>query len=67
MKRLTDRCEYEGCSKKAEYLAKGRDDRGGGHPKIGSYCELHAHMVEDEGRPEYTVSCPNCGCGFGVN
>lgn len=64
-------CEYEGCERPATEIAAGRksysecsEKRHGG---VGVYCSVHALMVADEGRPEYTVDCPNCGCAFGVN
>jgi len=58
---VTGTCQYEGCSKEAEEIACGRE-RG-----LGCFCEDHARIVTDEGNPEYTVGCPNCGCQFGVN
>jgi hypothetical protein len=65
------KCEYEGCEELAKYIAAGREARyyneGGGHPGVGLYCAFHSGVVMEEGMPEYTVGCPNCGCGFGVN
>lgn len=62
-------CEYENCDHPATVIACGRNaysDRLG-HPEPGVYCDLHAAKVTDERCPEYVDSCPNCGCGFGVN
>lgn len=65
------KCEYEDCNELAEFLACGRKDRyggeGGGRPGVGVYCGFHSRYVMEEGMPEYTVGCPNCDCGFGVN
>ena len=61
-------CQWKGCDRPATQLACGQDDwQGGGHPTPAMYCEEHAGQVKDEGCPEYTVDCPNCGCRFGVN
>jgi hypothetical protein len=65
-------CEFEvdgiRCSEQAVQMACGK---GGwinnGHPNPGIYCKVHAELVADEGCPEYTDTCPNCGCMFGVN
>lgn len=61
--RKNDKCEYEGCNKKAEILAMGRSK----HPDIGKYCEYHAEQIVDEGFPEYNDCCPNCGLLHGIN
>lgn len=68
------KCAYEGCELSATTLAKGRatqaygvDAVEHGHPNVAMYCEAHAEVVADERAPEYTVSCPHCGCRFGVN
>jgi len=63
--RLSERCEWEDCKKKATTFASGHEDRYEG--RAGSYCDEHAEWIADEGGPEYTASCPNCGCMFGVN
>ncbi len=34
---------------------------------VGPYCQFHGDREADEGGPEYTASCPACGCRFGVN
>jgi len=63
-------CEYEGCDLPATDIACGRREWRDGppsHPEPGVYCEPHASKVTDEGCPEYVDTCPNCGCGFGVN
>lgn len=61
-------CQYEGCTAPATCVAVGRDNtrRKKGHPKIAFYCEIHRECIADEGSPEYTASCPNCGCMFGI-
>lgn len=66
------KCQYEDCEADAEVIACGRehvhysrDDKG--HPEPRVYCLTHGRVVCDEGSPEYTDSCPNCGCLFGVN
>lgn len=59
---MTDQnCEYPECKRKATDLAVGRKTKG------SHFCNAHAELVTDEGSPEYIVSCPLCGCGFGVN
>lgn len=35
--------------------------------EVGKYCDKHAREAVDARNPEYHVSCPNCGCDFGVN
>jgi len=65
---MSTECQYKGCRKKAVVMAGGRDRSGKIHPTgVAHYCEPHAEEVADEGHPEYTVSCPNCECLFGVN
>lgn len=36
-------------------------------PLIGSFCSDHSRELIRRTRPEYIVSCHNCGCIFGVN
>ena len=71
MLRKGQKCEWRGCEEDAVVLACGRKDYWDSgeyrHPKVGVYCMDHSLTVEKEGYPEYTVECPNCGCGFGVN
>lgn len=55
-------CQYPGCDKPATDIAEDRDRN-----VVDFYCDAHADQTVDSGRPEYRVSCPNCGCGFGVN
>lgn len=38
-----------------------------GTKELGKYCDKHARKAVDFHNPEYHVSCPNCGCDFGVN
>jgi hypothetical protein len=66
----TIECHFEGCTKPSEVLACGRELFGpgnAGHPIPARYCKEHADIVTDERSPEYTDTCPNCGCIFGVN
>lgn len=62
-------CCFPGCELPGETLAVGRDEWRGDKKAspMGFYCEIHADSVSDEGSPEYVVSCPCCGCLFGVN
>jgi hypothetical protein len=64
---ITGICEYEGCDRDATAIASGRERYDGkGHWAPGKFCDTHARLVEDEGRPECSAECPNCGCRFGV-
>jgi hypothetical protein len=56
-------CAYENCIEPATTLAYGRTE----HPNPTGYCDEHAAIVTDEDSPEYTVTCRNCHCRFGVN
>lgn len=60
--KISGKCQWDHCDQPATQVAYGRRRR-----EIGVYCEAHADRVIDQDMPEYTVSCPNCGCGFGVN
>ena len=60
-------CQYKGCRRKATALAASRYDTKQHPAGVAHYCEQHADDVVEEGHPEYTVSCPNCECLFGVN
>lgn len=64
-------CQYDGCQLPATHIARGRNHHAAEsaekRPELGVFCETHANVVSDEGVPEYTVSCPNCDCMFGVN
>ncbi len=62
--KLSEKCEYEGCRKKAIGFARGRKPE---HRNVGSYCENHCEVVAEEDSPEYREMCPNCECMFGVN
>jgi hypothetical protein len=68
---VSGQCSFEGCEKPAEFIACGResydDDERPGHPTPACYCREHMAEVIDERSPEYTDTCPNCGCMFGVN
>jgi len=65
--KISGECQMEGCSQRATEIACGRDCDGAGHPIPACYCETHAKQVAHEYHPEYTESCPNCGCRFGIN
>jgi len=56
------RCQYEDCQEEANELVESRKLN-----KVIDTCYKHAKVVVDEGNPEYTVSCPHCGCWIPVN
>jgi hypothetical protein len=61
---IAGQCRYNGCTAAATTTACGRDE----YPREPTpYCEPHARIVGDDGAPEYTEACPNCGCRYGVN
>lgn len=60
-------CAYPDCEERATEIATGRRYMGRDGFPLGYYCRVHAEAVQDQGSPEYTESCPNCGCMFGVN
>lgn len=65
--KIEGKCQYEGCEAAATDIACGRSfGRRKGHG-LGCYCFAHACMVAEEESPEYTNTCPNCGCMSGVN
>lgn len=68
---VSGHCAFEGCEKPAEFLACGeklvRNNEPAGHPTPACYCREHMEDIIDEDCPEYRVTCPNCGCRFGVN
>jgi len=57
------KCQFEGCDKPATDIAAGRHN----YPGVKVYCKIHARIVANDGDPEYTDSCPNCDCMFGIN
>ena len=57
------KCYFEDCKREATTFAKGRV---GEYRGVHKYCEPHAEQVADMDMPEYTTSCPHCGCLFGV-
>jgi len=69
--KISGKCQYKGCNKKATDIACGRTPLGtesvGFHPTPGCYCKEHAYKVQGEDSPEYGAICPNCDCLFGVN
>ncbi len=56
------KCQYPDCNEPATAIADDSEKR-----QVGFYCDAHAEKVADYNSPEYHVSCPNCGCYFGVN
>ena len=58
-----DKCQFEGCRKKATHIASGRNK----YPGVKLYCGTHAYIVADDDNPEYIDCCPNCHCYFGTN
>lgn len=58
----TSKCEIKGCRRKGKEIVYSRD-RG----KVLICCESCADEVEEEGGPEYTHTCENCGCRCGIN
>ena len=57
-----DLCEYADCQNEANYMVFSR--------KLNSvyfYCDYHRDDVLEEGSPEYTDTCMNCGCEQGIN
>lgn len=56
-------CEWDRCLEQAQFVVSGRTR----YPGIRYYCAAHADLVIDDDNPEYTVTCPNCECRFGVN
>jgi hypothetical protein len=66
--RIEGKCQWPGCDRPAEFIVSGRSQYAEEpHPETGCFCAIHAAVVEDEGNPEYTNVCPNCGCRHGVN
>jgi len=61
------KCAYPDCERPATDIATGRRYLGDDGLPLGYYCRVHAEAAQDQGIPEYTESCPNCGCMFGVN
>ena len=55
-------CQYDGCGQPATGITARSDS---GPAKL--YCAKHEAAIIDEKNPEYTVTCPNCTCSFGVN
>ena len=56
-------CQFDGCERDATTIAAGREPV----IHVGVFCDTHAEVVADEGSPEYTYYCANCGCLQGVN
>lgn len=57
-----NRCEAEGCRRKATVIAANSESG-----KVGAFCEPCGDHFAERTNPEYTVNCPNCECHFGVN
>ena len=61
---MRKKCQFEDCKEDAVGMACGRKY----YPKKpNNYCKEHQNIVADDHHPEYQVSCPHCGCRFGVN
>lgn len=57
------RCEYKnGCDKEGTELVYSRHV-----DQVLHACLDHARIIVDEGSPEYTMTCQNCGCFLPVN
>ena len=61
-KRNKGKCKIEGCRKLATHTAYDSKNK-----LIVDCCESHADAIAENEWPEYVVSCPDCGCKFGVN
>lgn len=59
---MNKRCEYPDCKRAASGEAYDREQS-----RVMRVCMQHSEIVADRGSPEYLVSCPRCGCHFGVN
>ncbi len=55
-------CEVEGCTNRSTQIVYRAATA-----TLMLACEQHAYDLIDERDPEYHVTCPNCGCDFGVN
>lgn len=63
--KLTEKCEFKGCDRRATDLVGFREVRGMSSDVIvACYCEKHAY--EKVGTIE-SVVCPNCECFFREN
>jgi hypothetical protein len=63
--KIGDKCQYGECEFMATQVSCGKKYTA--HPLPNVYCDAHADIVANEGEPEYTNVCPNCGCISGVN
>lgn len=54
-------CEYPGCNETAESIVYSNSK-----DAVMLCCFDHTDKVWDADTTEYGVSCPNCGCKFGV-
>lgn len=58
-------CNEVGCDETATHIACASaliPDRN----TLGVYCEAHAQTLSEDSHFGFSVSCPNCGCRFGV-
>jgi len=55
-------CAYDGCDNQADEIVYNRDK-----DEVQIYCDYHADLILDQGCPEYTQCCPNCGCYIPIN
>ncbi len=50
-------CEFDGCDNKQAFLAYSRNKQ-----RVMAVCSAHHDQVSEEGSPEYSSTCANCGC-----
>jgi hypothetical protein len=60
---VNKKCEYEDCEQTADYVVECRFD-GDTDYVLRLLCSDHANYANESA--EYSVSCPNCNCHFGV-
>lgn len=66
---IKGKCQYPDCEQDATTIAAGRESWRGSEPElpVGVYCDVHAEVAAEQGSPEYTHTCVNCGCRQGIN
>jgi len=58
-----DKCEYPKCKRKSRVLVQDESKE----EVVGKYCIEHGREVLGARSPEYTTTCPNCGCKIPIN